>query len=90
MAWGREGVCGADDFKASLVSFYDYRFVKCTYSVWSGIRLEQGVRSTSIGFMSSYFTDMFLDCEESADVGSHRGTHPVNGFRVYSARGKAL
>jgi hypothetical protein len=64
----RASDAASEEFTAALLSFYDYRFVKCTYSLWSGIRLEQGTWSTSIGFMNRHFSDMFLDCEESADA----------------------
>jgi hypothetical protein len=58
----------SEQFDAALLSFYDYRFVKCTYGFWSGIRLEQGSRSSSIGYLDRHFVDIFLDCEESADA----------------------
>jgi hypothetical protein len=70
----------SEEFTAALLSFYDYRFVKCTYSVWSGIRLEQGARSTSIGFMNRNFEDMFLDCDESADAFSDFQRKRRTGF----------
>jgi hypothetical protein len=70
----------SEEFTAALLSFYDYRFVKCTYSVWSGIRLEQGTRSTSIGFMNRNFEDMFLDCDESADAFSDFQRKRRTGF----------